>query len=110
MTIWLAALESDSCFVGDSAARILSGGAGKSFRLWRVFGIPAQDHSRGHNARRLHRIRDHVSEGEICVEPSRSFYVSVRCRVLRFCVQVSRTVRMNNCRLETRTEPKREIS
>src|ERR1700674_774715 len=66
----LAAVEGDPDLVGDRARRILPGGAGQSLRLRRVLGVPAQDHSRGGHAHRLHRIRDGVSEGEARVELS----------------------------------------
>src|SRR5882672_5826218 len=68
--------ESDSGFMDDRARRLLAGGAGKSSRLWRVLRLPAQDHSRGGDAGRVHRIRGHVPQGESRLELSGSVRLS----------------------------------
>src|ERR1022692_3057376 len=81
----LASLESDPGLVGDCAVGILPGCAGKSRRLWSFLGIPAQDHSRGRHARRFHRFRGHVLEGETRVELSRGVRLPWLGRVLRLC-------------------------
>src|ERR1035441_9016664 len=58
-------------------------------------GMPAQDRSRGRDNSRLHRIRGRVPEGEARVELSRGVRLSCLGRVLRLCVQGTRTGLLN---------------
>ena len=82
----LADRESNSNFMVDRIAGILSGGPGESVWLLSILGIPTEDHSRSDHAGRLHRLCDSDSQRETPGELSCCLRLPWRGRI--FCVRV----------------------
>src|ERR1700686_3003692 len=64
--IWscMAAMESHPRIVADCAAGILPRGSRQSMGLRHIYGLSAEDHSRGDHRGGFHHLRHHLPEGE----------------------------------------------